>query len=96
MNLGIHFARNDEKHPPNTPTLDLTYLIVPSGDLHSIGNTMKRVEAYAARHPKATVVWRIDYSYGGASFHPTDYDLKSALEPLPQTCLLYTSPSPRD
>ena len=83
MNLGVHFARlDDTSYPSNAGTLDLTYLAVKPGDMHYIGNTMKRIEAYAATHPDATIVWRIDYNFNKASFPPAHYNLQNALEPI--------------
>ena len=68
MNLGTHWADPLAKYRPNTPTVDLAYLTAPAGGAFSPAAAMKRIEVYAATHPEATVVLRVDWGKAAHSF----------------------------
>ena len=68
MNLGTHWADPLVQYRPNTPTVDLAYVTAPAGGVFSPAAAMKRIEVYAATHPEATVVLRVDWGRAAHSF----------------------------
>ena len=71
VHVGTHWPTPGHRYRPHTPTVELAYLEVPEGDLHHPSQTMRRVEQYAAAHPEARVVLRIDWATNAQSYPPT-------------------------
>ena len=72
MNLGTHWADPLAQYRRNTPTVDLAYLTAPAGGAFNPAAAMKRIEVYAATHPEATVVLRVDWGKAAHSFPMAD------------------------